>query len=68
MGIAKKILLDELNEDMHPEKVEDVIFWALEHYCESQKGKDPKTMGAIIAGYIVDRIKEEEDKYSAANN
>lgn len=24
---AKEILIDELNEDMHPEKVEDVIFW-----------------------------------------
>ena len=30
MSKAKEILLDELNEQGHPEKVEDVIFWALE--------------------------------------
>lgn len=27
MTTAKKILLDELNEQAHPERVEDVIFW-----------------------------------------
>ena len=67
MTIAKKVLLDELDQDIHPEKVEDVIFWALEHYAKSKKGL-PKTFGVIIAGYLVDRINEEEAKHSAANN
>lgn len=58
MSIAKKILLDELKNQTHPEKVEDVIFWALEHYANSQ----PKeTWGRIIAYAIIERIKEEEN-------
>lgn len=58
MTIAKKILLDELNEQAHPEKVEDVIFWALEHYANSE----PKgTLGRTIAYAIKERILEEEN-------
>lgn len=57
MSIAKKILLDELNEQSHPEKVEDVIFWALEHYAKSE----PKgTWGRTIAYAIAERVKDEE--------
>ncbi|MEL6803241.1 MAG: hypothetical protein AAFO91_05565, partial [Bacteroidota bacterium] len=59
--IAKEIILDELDENMHMEKVEDVIFWALEHYANQGHG----TLGEIIAYSIVQRIKEEEAKYSA---
>ncbi len=57
MSIAKKILLEELNEQSHPEKVEDVIFWALEHYANSEP-KD--TWGRTIAFAIKERILEAE--------
>ncbi len=57
MSISKEILLDELNEQGHPEKVEDVIFWALEYYAKSE----PKgTWGRTIASYIKERILEAE--------
>ena len=57
MTTAKIILLDELNEQAHPERVEDVIFWALEHYAKSE----PKgTWGRIIAYAIKERILEAE--------
>jgi len=57
MSIAKEVLLDELNEQGHPEKVEDVIFWALEYYAESE----PKgTWGRSIAYSIKERILEAE--------
>ena len=59
---AKEILIDELNEQMHPERVEDVIFWALESYAKSKPEDD--TWGKHIAYAIVQRIKEEEkDEY-----
>jgi hypothetical protein len=59
---AKEILLDELNEQNHPEKVEDVIFWALEHYSNSE----PKgTWGRTIAYAIKERILEVEKSKSA---
>lgn len=53
---AKKVILEELEEQGHPERVEDVIFWALEYYCEHNKG----THGSAIAYYIKERILEEE--------
>ena len=53
---AKRILLDELDEQPHPERVEDVIFWALEHYCKRGKG----TMGEMVAYAIKQRILDEE--------
>lgn len=56
MNKAKEIILDELDEQMHPEKVEDVIFWALEHYVSRKKG----TWGECVAYWIVRRIKEAE--------
>ena len=57
---AKEILLDELYENSHPEKVEDVIFWALEHYAKSE----PKgTWGRTIAFSIVERIKDAEKDF-----
>ena len=57
MTTAKKILLDELNEQAHPERVEDVIFWALEHYAKSEPYE---TCGRIIAYAIKERILEAE--------
>jgi hypothetical protein len=35
--IAREIILDELIENSHIEKVEDVIYWALEDYFKSKK-------------------------------
>ena len=62
--IAKDIILDELNENIHPEKVEDVIFWALEYYAKTQDN----TMGRLVAASIVSRIKEAEQDYLKTNN
>ena len=56
MNKAKEIILEELEEQGHPERVEDVIFWALDEYSKRNKGK----WGAIIAYSIIERIKEEE--------
>lgn len=56
MSKAKEIILDELDEQMHPERVEDVIFWALEHYVNRKEG----TWGECVAYWIVQRIKEAE--------
>ena len=55
---AKEIIIDELENGIHPEKVEDVIFWALEYYCtHRRKG----TWGETIAYAIKQRILDEED-------
>ena len=63
MSTSKEILLEELNEQSHPEKVEDVIFWALEEYSKSE----PKgTWGRTIAYAIKERILEAE-KCALAN-
>ncbi|QQV91456.1 hypothetical protein M1M25_gp025 [Tenacibaculum phage Gundel_1] len=56
MSISKNILLDELIEQPHHEKVEDVIFWALEMYAENNKG----TNGAMVAYAITQRIEDDE--------
>lgn len=56
MNVAKKILIEELNENTHPERVEDVIFWALKEYSE----KHQKTWGRVIAYTIIDKIEEKE--------
>jgi hypothetical protein len=57
MSIAKDIILEELSEQGHSERVEDVIFWALEHYAKSE----PKgTWGRNIAYAIKERILELE--------
>lgn len=62
MSKAKEILLDELEEQGHPEKVEDVILWALEHYAKSE----PKgTWGRTIAYSIKQRILDAEKSESA---
>ncbi len=67
MSIAKKIILEELEENNHPEHVENVIFWALEYYCKHRK---KKTWGELIAYAIKERIIEaekldrEKEKYS----
>lgn len=53
--LSKRIILDELLENSHVEKVEDVIFWALEAYCENGK-----TNGSLVAYSIKERIKDAE--------
>ena len=57
MNKAKEVILDELEEQGHPEYVEDVIFWALEYYYKNRKRG---TWGEVIASCIVQRIKEAE--------
>ena len=57
MNKAKEIILEELREQGHPERVEDVIFWALEYYYKNRK---KGTWGEVIASCIVQRIKESE--------
>ena len=57
MTTAKRILLDELDEQAHPEKVEDVIFWASEHYANSEPHG---TQGRAIAYAIKERILDAE--------
>lgn len=59
MSIAKQILLEELAENTHPEKVEDVIFWALEYYCEN---RNQGTMGEMVAYAIKQRILDTENE------
>lgn len=46
MSIAKKILIDELNEEKHLLPVADVIFQALEYYCTT---KSADTFGRVIS-------------------
>lgn len=59
MTIAKQILLEELEEQVHMEPVENVIFWALEHYANSE----PKgTWCRRVAYAIMQRIKDAEAK------
>lgn len=64
MSIAKKIIIDELEEQCHPEKVEDVIFWALEYYCKDHKD----TWGGTISYAIKQRILDAERENSEKNN
>lgn len=63
--VAKQIILEELEENTHPEKVEDVIFWALEYYANTFPSP---TFGKVIAASIVSRINEAEAEYEALNN
>ncbi len=56
---AKRIILEELKENTHLENVEDVIFWALEHYSDSEPAG---TWGRVIAYAIKERILSEESK------
>jgi len=61
MSIAKQIILEELREQVHPIKVEDVIFLALEHFSKSKaQDKWSKT----VAFCIKQRILEAEKKQS----
>ncbi len=53
-NLARQIILDELIENSHAEKVEDVIFWALEEYSKKQ------TTGGVIAFAIKSRIEDSE--------
>jgi hypothetical protein len=58
MSISKRVLLNELAEQNHPILVEDVIFWALEHYCT----KSENTMGKMVAYSIKEKILEAEER------
>ena len=59
MKTSRRILLEELKEQSHPEKVEDVIFWALEYYAESEpKGTWGRTIAYAIKERILDAEKE----------
>lgn len=55
-NLARQIILDELIENSHVEKVEDVIFWALENYY-----KDKNTNGSLVAYAVAQRIKDAEN-------
>lgn len=57
MSVAKQILIEQLEEQGHIENVEDVIFWALEHYAKSEPSG---TNGRIVAYYIKERILKAE--------
>ena len=63
--IAKEIILDEIEENSHPERVEDVIFWALKYCADNFPSQ---TWGKAIASAIVSRISEEEARYESTNN
>jgi len=64
-SISKIEIIRQLHEQEHPEKVEDVIFWALEHYAKSElKG----TLGRIVASSIVQSIKDEEKRIRTISN
>lgn len=64
MSKAKEVLLFELDEQSHPERVEDVIYWALKYYYENRK---KGTWGETIAYYLVKTIEEAEGKMSENN-
>lgn len=64
MSIAKQILLEELEDQTHPELVEDVIFWALEYYSQI-RGKG--TWGEAIAYSIKQRILDAEKDQDEPN-
>jgi len=57
MSIAKKIILDELQEQVHPIQVEDVIFMALKLLSKS---KPQDKWSKTIAFCIKERILEAE--------
>lgn len=61
MNKAKEVLLFELDEQMHPERVEDVIYWALKYYYENRK---KGTWCEIIAYSLVKAIEEAEKRTS----
>ena len=63
--ITRKIITDEMDEQSHPVLIEDVIFWSLEYYG---KNFPENTFGRTVARYLVDRIKEEENKRSSKEN
>jgi len=56
MNTTTKILIDELIEQGHPEKVENVIYHALKDYAANNKQTWPGT----IASCITQRIEDEQ--------
>lgn len=69
MSIAKQILIEELNNNNeHSEKVEDVIFWALEYYCENRKeGSWGETIAYAIKQRILDAEKASKELKEVSN-
>ena len=65
ISICKRMLLQELNECIHHERIEDVIFWALEFYAENKK---EDTTGKEIAFCITESIKDEEKRIESIKN
>lgn len=57
MSKAKEVLLFELDEQMHPARVEDVIYDALNYYYENNNNE---TWNEMIAYSIVKAIEEAE--------
>lgn len=65
MTISKKVLIEELEEQIHPEKVEDVIFWALEFYAKQITGN---ALVKSIAYSICENIKAQEQEIRRKSN
>lgn len=59
MSKQKKVLIDELIEDSHLQKVEDVIFWALQDYAEKNKGMQSGVVAFSISQRMIEAEKEE---------
>jgi len=56
-----KIINQEIQENSHPENVENVIFWALEYYAKRGKGTWGETIACAIKERILDAEKEVEE-------
>ena len=54
--LSKRILIDELIEQGHPEQVENVIYHALKDYAENNK----QTWSGAIAFAIKSRLEDAE--------
>jgi hypothetical protein len=55
-----KIIKEEIEENQHPENVENVIFWALEYYAKRGQGTWGETIAYAIKERILDAEKEVE--------
>ena len=53
MSTSKRVLLEQLDENLHTERVEDVIVWALAYYSGNISG----TQGSAVAYNLVQTIK-----------
>ena len=60
MILTKKILIDELLEDSHPQPVEEVIFFALAEYAKNNKQNWNGTIAFAVSKRIEDAKNEKE--------